>query len=71
MLSYHATATLPRNVQDRYADMRVLPPIDESQDWFLISAEEEGNFTILEFSRNFTTCDKRDLELKVSIVISR
>ena len=27
-------------MQDHFADGRLLPPIDESQDWFLISGEE-------------------------------
>ena len=52
-------------MQDRYAEGRYLPPIDKSQDWFIISGEEQGGFTTLEFSRNLTTCDPRDLEIKV------
>lgn len=47
--------------------MRALPPIDKSQDWFLISGEEENGFTVLEFSRNLTTCDPKDLEIKVAL----
>jgi hypothetical protein len=45
----------------------VLPPIDASQDWFLSFREEEDGYTILEFSRNLTTCDPRDLDVKVSL----
>ena len=52
-------------LKDRYAEIRARPPIDKSQDWFLISGEEENGFTILEFSRNLTTCDTKDLEIKV------
>ena len=52
-------------LKDRYAETRARPPIDKSQDWFLISGEEENGFTILEFSRNLTTCDTKDLEIKV------
>ena len=52
-------------IKDRYAERQALPPIDESQDWFLISGEEENSFTILEFSRYLTTCDPKDLEIKV------
>ena len=51
--------------QDRYAEGRFLPPIDPSQDWFLVNSEEEDDFTLLEFSRNFTTCDTRDLDIMV------
>ena len=53
------------HIQDRYAEVRDLPVIDKSQDWFLISGKEENNFTILEFTRNLTTCDSQDLEIKV------
>ncbi len=51
--------------QDRYAEGRFLPPIDTSQDWFLVNSEEENGFTVLEFSRNFTTCDPKDLDITV------
>ena len=54
-------------MQDRFADSRSLPPIDESQDWFITSGEEEHGFTVLEFSRNLTTCDPRDLDIKVCV----
>ena len=57
-------------LKDRYAETRVRPPIDKSQDWFLISGEEENGFTILEFSRNLTTCDTKDLEIKVYSTIN-
>ena len=63
----HATLilTVIYSLKDRYAETRARPPIDKSQDWFLISGEEENGFTILEFSRNLTTCDTKDLEIKV------
>jgi len=51
-------------LQDRYAEGRYLPPIDASQDWFLVSGEEEGGYTILEFTRNLTTCDSKDLNIE-------
>ena len=56
-------------LKDRFAEARSLPPIDPSQDWFLLNSEEENGFTILEFSRNFTTCDDRDLDITVCIII--
>ena len=54
------------NSQDRYAEARRLPGIDMvSQDWFLINSEETDGFTVLEFSRNFTSCDPQDLDITV------
>ena len=52
-------------LQDRYAAGRMLPSIDSSQDWFLISGKEVDGFTTLEFTRNLTTCDSQDLDIKV------
>jgi len=49
---------------DRFAIDRYLPPIDESQDWFLVSGEEENGYTILEFTRKLITCDDKDLTIK-------
>ena len=44
-----------------------MPSIDDSQDWFLISGMEEEGWTILEFSRNWITCDiGNDRDIKVS-----
>ena len=53
-------------MQDRYAEMRALPPIDPSQDWFLSFGEEEDGYTVLEFYRNLTTCDTQDVDINVS-----
>ena len=54
--------------QDRYAEARRQPVIDtQSQDWFLVNSREEGGFTLLEFSRNFTSCDPQDLDITVAI----
>jgi hypothetical protein len=55
-------------LQDRFAIDRFPPPVDESQDWFLVSGEEENHYTVLEFTRNLTTCDDKDLDIKVGIV---
>ncbi len=52
-------------MQDRYAEGRFLPPIDSSQDWFLVRGEEEEGTTVLEFTRNLTTCDDKDLNIEV------
>ena len=52
--------------QDRFASTRSLPAIDSSQDWFVTSGEEENGRTILEFYRNFTSCDtENDMDIKV------
>ena len=58
-------------LQDRYAEGRYLPPIDESQDWFLVGGEEEDGFTVLEFTRNFQSCDGKDLNVEVSSASSK
>ncbi|XP_064399035.1 DBH-like monooxygenase protein 2 homolog [Halichondria panicea] len=50
--------------KDRYATGRFLPPVDLSQDWFLVSGEEENGYTILEFTRNLTSCDMNDLNIE-------
>ena len=56
-------------VQDRHTVGRSRPIVDSSQDWLLISGEEdfEGGvaFTTLEFARFFTTCDEYDRDIKV------
>ena len=52
-------------LQDRFAIDRFLPPVDESQDWFLVSGEEENGYTILEFMRHLSSCDQNDLDIKV------
>ena len=61
-------------MQDRFADTRSLPPVDDHQDWFLLRAEEEGGYTTLEFTRNYTSCDTRDRSIgvnRVSVQIHR
>ncbi len=53
--------------QDRHAEGRFLPAIDESQDWTLVGGEEENGRTILEFTRPFLSCDDdNDLDILVS-----
>ena len=53
-------------LQDRFAEVRATPPIDQQQDWRLVTAEEQDGYTILEFSRKLITCDDRDLDITVS-----
>ena len=52
-------------MQDRYAVGRFSPPVDEEQNWNLISGED-GDFTTLEFSRKYITCDEFDQAISVS-----
>ena len=54
-------------LQDRYAVAQALPPVDSSQDWCLISANEKDGYTIMEFKRNFTTCDVKDRDITVNM----
>ena len=58
------------SLQDRFATTRGLPAIDSSQDWFISSGSEENGRTVLEFYRNFTSCDdNNDMDIKVSSII--
>ena len=59
------------SVQDRYAEREALPPIDPRQNWFLVRGMEDGGYTILEFTRNWTTCDGRDRDIVVRMKIFR
>ncbi len=53
--------------QDRYADAQAVPPIDDSQDWFLLEGEGDSGYTSLTFTRKWVTCDDRDRDIAVSM----
>ena len=57
-------------LQDRFADGRARPPIDEKQDWELTEGREEGGFTTLYFTRPWITCDERDRDILVQSYMS-
>ena len=44
------------------------PPIDASQDWQLVNGSENDGATVLEFTRKLTTCDDKDLDIKVALI---
>ncbi|CAH1248491.1 MOXD1 [Branchiostoma lanceolatum] len=48
------------HLTDRYAEAKALPPVDESQDWELVSGYENATHTVLRFNRKLMTCDDRD-----------
>ncbi|XP_019631108.1 PREDICTED: DBH-like monooxygenase protein 1 homolog [Branchiostoma belcheri] len=48
------------HLTDRYAEAKAQPPVDESQDWELLSGYENGTHTVLRFNRELTTCDEKD-----------
>ncbi|XP_019617768.1 PREDICTED: DBH-like monooxygenase protein 1 [Branchiostoma belcheri] len=48
------------HLTDRYAEAQAQPPVDESQDWELVSGNENGTHTVLRFNRKLTTCDVKD-----------
>ncbi|XP_019849476.1 PREDICTED: DBH-like monooxygenase protein 1 homolog [Amphimedon queenslandica] len=48
---------------DRYAATRGLPSIDAEQNWFLTHSRQTNGHTILEFYRNFSSCDEHDLDI--------
>lgn len=53
-------------LQDRCAFGYYTPPIDTEQNWFLTSAEQNDGVTILQFYRDFITCDDNDRNILVS-----
>ncbi|XP_070555180.1 DBH-like monooxygenase protein 1 [Ptychodera flava] len=55
-------------LSDRFATSHGEPSIDESQDYTLLAAKETQSQTILTFSRNFRTCDHRDLDIQESVM---
>ncbi|CAH1269899.1 MOXD1 [Branchiostoma lanceolatum] len=48
------------HLTDRYADANAQPAMDESQDWELVSGNENGTHTVLRFNRKLITCDTKD-----------
>ena len=54
-------------LQDRYADSKAVPPVDDQQDYELTNFQESDGKTLLKFKRKFDTCDPRDRKLEVSI----
>ncbi|KAI8484201.1 hypothetical protein Bbelb_379860 [Branchiostoma belcheri] len=55
------------HLTDRYAEAQAQPSVDESQDWELVSGNENGTHTVLRFNRKLTTCDVKDRVINVSI----
>ena len=54
------------HMQDRFAILsHILPPIDDSKDYVFVNGEQENGYTVLEFTRDFVTCDKKDVDIKV------
>ncbi|EDV25400.1 uncharacterized protein TRIADDRAFT_55459 [Trichoplax adhaerens] len=51
-------------LQDRFANGRTLPALDDNQDYKLISGIEKNGMTTLKFSRKFNTEDPKDLPLE-------
>ena len=56
-------------LQDRHTLDHSAPPIDAEQNWFLAAAEESDGVTVLQFYRDFITCDDDDRSILVSIVL--
>lgn len=53
--------------QDRYADDKAIPLVDEQQDYKLADFQESDGKTLLKFTRKFDTCDPRDRKLEVCV----
>ena len=72
LVSPHNALTLKLFIlQDRYADSKAVPPIDDQQDYELTDSQESDGKTLLKFKRKFDTCDSRDRKLEVSIFACR
>ena len=56
-------------MQDRFADARARPPVDESQDWFITDGAEMDGYTVLLFWRYWVTCDDRDNPIEVGSIV--
>lgn len=57
-------------MQDRRTTCRCNPTIDDIQDWKLLKGEESADgYTVLEFTRNWTTCDSNNRDIKVLPII--
>ncbi|CAH1791597.1 unnamed protein product [Owenia fusiformis] len=54
--------------KDRFATANAKPSVDESQDWELLLAKEEGPFTVLKFTRPLTNCDNEDRDIEEGTV---
>ena len=64
-LTSHTSVWMIILLQDRYAYGRTTPSIDDSQDWVLTGANEEGGFTTLQFERKLDTCDPDDTAINL------
>ncbi|XP_031571436.1 DBH-like monooxygenase protein 1 isoform X2 [Actinia tenebrosa] len=49
---------------DRHGEGYSLPPLDDSQDYKLISGTEKDGKTTMKFSRKFDTCDNQDYKFE-------
>ena len=58
-------------LQDRYADEKAIPPIDEQQDYKLEGFQESNGKTLLKFTRKFDSCDPRDRKLEACVLFLR
>jgi len=70
-MSEDSTLCLNFSFQDRFADAKAIPPMDEQQDYELTGFQESGGKTLLKFERKFNTCDPRDRLLKVNISLKQ
>ncbi|GFR80888.1 DBH-like monooxygenase protein 1 [Elysia marginata] len=48
---------------DRHAEGHFLPAKDSSQDWSLLSGQENGQYTVLKVARKLDTCDDQDVPI--------
>jgi len=46
-----------------------MPELDNSQDWELLEGREDGEYTVLRFTRQRNNCDINDIDINVRYFI--
>ena len=51
------------SAQDRFAAIaHILPPIDDSQDWYMVNSDQQNGYTAMEITRQLVTCNSKDVK---------
>ena len=59
------------SAQDRFAAIaHILPPIDDSQDWYMVNSDQQNGYTTMEVTRQLVTCDSKDVPIKVKSIFT-
>ena len=59
------------HMQDRFAAIaHILPPIDDSQDWYMVNSDQQNGYTAMEITRQLVTCDSKDVPIRVKLIFT-